>query len=445
MGAQKRRSSRRRQEPHLRVYRDRSELVFEDGSSIVFQEGRPSEEARERSERITRQLRDGWLNQLYEELPTTMEGVSLTSETMRLIDQIVESVTSEIGRAVAGLAILQLVIKCLEPSQSIRLHKGGTGDFSWREGISMRRLDSLFVTPFLRKHGLLRINKDGLFMTRSLAENYPYTQFYKAAVRGAKQAWLDLVDLIEADAVDSCNALRYLLAKLRNRAELFRKRTDYALEITHRWLSGFPDAVLVQAIILCHINRSAYSARLLEIGMHSFLQVLEDRKALLGSLLPLCQMRTANKKHRNIGDVEIVNEEGIVVEAWDAKYGKPYLLDELYELGEKLEGKLPEIVGFVVDQPPDMRQDIADAILSLQETTGVKIYILSIQPWLKMQVQRARLDPELDVIFREWVKAYVETLCQRRRERAPVDEPADQWVEDWISLIEQELSGLNHA
>jgi hypothetical protein len=387
-------------------------LVFEDGSTSVFEEGRPSPEARKRYERISSHLSEGWLNQIYEELPATMEKVAL-----------------------AGL-----VVKCLEPSQSIRLHKGGTGDFSWREGISMRRLDSRFVTPFLRKHGLLRINKDGLFMTRSLAENYPYTQFYKAAVRGAKQAWLDLIDLVESGTADSCDALRYLLAKLRNRAERFRERADYALETTQQWLSSYPDTTHVQELILRHINLSSYSARLLEIGMHSFLQVLGDREALLGRLLPLCQMRTANKKHRNIADVEIVSEEGELIEAWDAKYGKPYLLDELYELAEKLEEKAPEIVGFVVNQEPDMRLDIVATIELIQETTGVAIHILSIQQWLELQIQRAGLDTQRDVIVREWATAYVETLCQRRRERAPVDEPADQWVEDWIRLMEQELS-----
>jgi hypothetical protein len=37
------------------------------------------------------------------------------------------------------------------------------------------------------------------------------------------------------------------------------------------------------------------------------------------------------------------------------------------------------------------------------------------------------------------MKAYIECLCQKRRERAPIDEPADQWVRDWIALLEVEL------
>lgn len=414
-------------------------MVFEDGSEIIFYEGNPSSEARERYKRISDALNAGWLDRLYEELPSTIETVSLADETVMLINQIVDSITSEVGRAVAGLTILQLIIKCLEPSQSIRLHKAGTGGFSWSEGVSMRQLDTRFVTPFLRKYDLLRINRDGLFMTRSLAENYPYSQFYKAAVRGAKQAWLDLIDRVEANVAESCDALKYLLAQLRNRAKRFQNRAEHAIEVTKSWLSRKPEPERIQQLILKHIEGSQYSARLLEIGMHSFLQALEDREVLHGRLVPLCQMRTANKKHRNIADIEIVSEGGSVLEAWDAKYGKPYLQDELYELAEKLEGKTPEVVGFVVNQDPDLRQDIRDTIEFMKEESGVDIRIFALVDWPDFQVKRTSIEQHYEAIIQEWATAYVETLCQRRRNRAPVDEPADQWVEDWIRLIEEEL------
>jgi hypothetical protein len=36
-------------------------------------------------------------------------------------------------------------------------------------------------------------------------------------------------------------------------------------------------------------------------------------------LKPLSQMRSANKKHGNIGDIEIL-EARQIIESWDAKY-----------------------------------------------------------------------------------------------------------------------------
>lgn len=35
-------------------------------------------------------------------------------------------------------------------------------------------------------------------MTRSLAENYPYSPVYKANIRGARLEWLSIVEAIEA-------------------------------------------------------------------------------------------------------------------------------------------------------------------------------------------------------------------------------------------------------
>ncbi|MGQ9656869.1 MAG: hypothetical protein ACUVV1_03070 [Fimbriimonadales bacterium] len=227
-------------EPHLRVYHNRTVLVLEDGSEFVFEEGKHSEAAKQRYEQIAQHLQSGWLDNLYASLTSATEQFELDDQSTQLLSTIADAVTSEVGRAVVGLTVLQLCIKCLAPSQSIRLHKAGSTSFSWREGVSMRRLDAQFITPFLRRSELLRINKDGLFMTRSLAENYPYTPFYKASIRGAKDAWLAVIDLVETGTIDSLNALKYLLAKLKNRAQAFQRLAEHALQKTEQFLQSFP-------------------------------------------------------------------------------------------------------------------------------------------------------------------------------------------------------------
>lgn len=65
----------------------------------------------------------------------------------------------------------------------------------------MRTIDSTYNTPFLREHGLLNLNKFGLFMTRSLAENYPYSSLYKAEMRGPFDDWILIVDAIENESM----------------------------------------------------------------------------------------------------------------------------------------------------------------------------------------------------------------------------------------------------
>ena len=136
---------------------------------------------------IRNQLEDGFLQRIIE---TSMSDPSVILDIddnhKMLLDDLVDSVTSEVGRAIVGLTVLQLSVKTICPEQDIRLHKGSATNtgFSWKEGISMRTIDKNFITPALRSYGLLSFNADGFMMTRSLAENYPYSKFYKASIRG---------------------------------------------------------------------------------------------------------------------------------------------------------------------------------------------------------------------------------------------------------------------
>ena len=152
-----------------------------------------------------------------------MVDVYLPPQASSAIQSMVGSITPQCGRAVTALLFMQACIKTIDNRQSIRLHKGSgsQASFSWREGISMRSLDKDFVTPFLRSNKLLRLNADGFMMTRSLAENYPYTSLYKAKLRGARREWLSLVDDLESGEVVPKAVALTLLRKLQERSQAF--------------------------------------------------------------------------------------------------------------------------------------------------------------------------------------------------------------------------------
>ena len=189
--------------PRLEVYLKRSVLVQDDGETHCFDEGSPTGPAKKRLEKIKSQLEKGFLTDIIVacKQPGSV-AAPIDEEYLDLLTRLVDSVTSEVGRAVIGLTVLQFTVKAICQDQSIRLHKagGGGGNFSWCEGIPMRVLDKNFITPILREHELLKLNADGFMMTRSLAENYPYCKLYKAAIRGARHEWLELVDLVEVGA-----------------------------------------------------------------------------------------------------------------------------------------------------------------------------------------------------------------------------------------------------
>lgn len=422
-------------EMHLDVYSDRSELHLED-RVMVYHEGFQNLETQKRYELINSTLSDGYLEKLMEEIENE-DFDSLSDENKALLKDLVAGITSEVGRALVGVAFLQLTIKSIVPEQSVRLHKGATrrGSFSWVNGISMRTIDSSYITPFLRQNGLLNVNKYGVFMTRSLAENYPYSKLYKAEMRGPFDEWINLVDAIENDTMPAQKGLCFLMALLKNRSDDFRNKADIAIKKVELHKSDSFEKIL--GLMKQFFNSTGYSARAFEVTMHGFMQALEELN-LLGdySLVPMSQMRSANKKHGNIGDIEL-KDGRVIVESWDAKYGKPYLRDELEELDDKiLASPGVKIAGFVVEQEPDRRKEITDRVADISAVTGVEIKVLSFDEWIEWQTTKL-LPEQLNEVGYHWLLAVVESFGQRRLEIAPIDEPCDAWISDLIRLMEE--------
>lgn len=435
-------------ELHLRVYANRSELILSDGTVQTFYEGGMSQAAKVRYNRIAVELANGYLERQIlacRDRSSNLDLSSLTQEHKLLLDRLIQSVTSEVGRALVGLTILQLCVKSIEPEQNIRLHKGSasTRDFSWRDGISMRSLDKRYITPVLREYGLLRLNADGFMMTRSLAENYPYSTVYKANLRGARSEWVSIVEATEKGELAANIALQYLLSQLLSQAHNFRRIASQVLEKMNMF---FEATVVNQEIalnlILRHTNRSDYAARLMEIAMHSLMQAMQDYQVFSNSnLKPLSQMRSANKKHGNVGDIELL-EDRQIVESWDAKYGKSYLRDEIEELLEKLEIH-PAIrrAGFVTSLEPERLDELEPRCEEIEEMYGISLKILTFEEWVEEQFERASTEEatseqELAVA---WITAYVESLAQLRRDIAPIDEPCYQWLLTVHDILTEEM------
>ena len=428
------------QEPHLRIYRDRSVLIVADGSMETFWEGPPDEATKRRHSKIDKAFSAGYLTDLIAGLRSqTITPEAVDSEQLTILEQLVDSITSQHGRAIVGLAVLLLAIKDIAPEQSIRLHKGGRGEFSWRHGLPMRGLDAQYNTPALRQFDLLKLNNDGIFMTRTLAENYPYSKFYKAAIRGAKEECFALIELVETGKVRARPMLELLVSMLINRSDRVAELGERVLASVEAKLQNHLQPSDIKTIISTHIRESTYGARLLEVAMHSLLQVFHQRGFLQPNhLKPLSQMRSANKKHGNVADIEILSgvvTRSHVLEAWDAKYGKPYLRDELEELNDKLEMH-PETIeaGFVVDRQPEIDEDILQRMEEIELLQDVTIRILEFDEWVDSQV--TRFDISESTLMSEYLVAYAETLALRRPDLAPIDEPADRWLEDLLKVLE---------
>lgn len=435
----------------LVIYEKKSEL-HKSGKVETFNEGVMSSLAQQRYQNITQALSNGFLRDEIERClnhPEQLKEIEqLEDKHTKVIEEIVSAVTGDVGRAVVGLSVLQCTVKAIEVNQSVRLHKGGRGrnDFSWVEGISMRSLDNTFITPILREYNLLKLNRDGFMMTRTLAENYPYSNFYKAQIRGAKAKWVELVDFLEenSNVAFAKGCLQYLISKLINSAHDFQKlasESESYIDQINNIDIPFENVVLM---IQEHWNTTNYASRTMEVGMHSFMQAFQDMCILdKDRLLPLSQMRSANKKHKNIGDIELTDNKKII-ESWDAKYGKSYFYDELEELTDKLELHSDvKVAGFVSSGDPDNRPDILEKIKNISDLFNVDIKVFSFGDWINYKIEEFTLTlEEINQLGEMWLVAYTESLSLKRLDRAPIDEPCHAWLESWHDLLKIKLENL---
>ncbi len=419
---------------HLDIYLDRYEL-HQNNIVTTYYEGFQNIATQKRYEEINKVLSEGYLYDVMDNLQN-VDFMKLSDDNKILIKRLVNGITSEAGRALVGVTFLQLTIKSITPNQSIRLHKGTTrrGSFSWVDGISMRTIDSTYSTPFLREQGLLNVNKFGVFMTRSLAENYPYSKLYKAEMRGPFAEWIDIVDAIESKAMPAELGLSYLISQLQNKSDAFNEMANKAIGLAKNYSDKSFENIC--KFMKEFFNDTDYSARAFEIVIHGFMQAMSEMN-FIGDLelVPISQMRSANKKHGNIGDIEL-KDGRVIVEAWDAKYGKPYLRDELEELRDKiLMSPGVKITGFIVDRVVDKRKDVVNRAEEIEMETGVEIFLFSFDEWIVYQTKNI-IKSKLDMIAERWLVAVVESLSQRRLDMAPIDEPCEGWVKDLINKFQ---------
>lgn len=380
----------------------------------------------------------------------------LDDEDRNYLRAIADSIGPGHGRAVAIYLIEQLAIKWAHPAIDIRLHKQ-----IWQGGVSLRSIGQKIVVPFLRNNEVIAINKFGPAMTRSLAENYPFTPLYMADVKGATREWLELVERVQYGEVKPFPALVVFMSFLMKNNKQFNSMSEAVLGLLHK-VTASPNRFSLHnayELLTSHINQAPSKARLLEVAIHSLFQALEDLGSKIGGRLrPLMQMRTANRKHGNFGDVEIEEEEtGRVRVAYDAKLGgvsEADLMDLKQKFLEAKEdaGRLAEI-WFVYHTPtPNTRGGSSQKIPSEQLLSSlekvkkellserkleVDIYIKTLEElahyWMKQVSDTSRSE-----LPRMWLTAYVESLCLKRKEKAPIEEPTYAW----LMALKEVLSGF---
>lgn len=429
-------------EPHIRVYSDRHEIHRSGEHLETHSTDDRSEAAKRRSNHIKNQLEKGYLSRRLnkvaesglEDVPKELQNREEFNQLQNHLNEIVEGISPNQGRALAVHTVLLLAIKSIEPEQSIRLHKSSI----WKEGLPMRGIDSEYIAREISDRDLVRVNRDGVMMTRTLAENLPYGIAYPAEIKGPQRAWGQVIETLEEtdDGDLAEGALHYLLLTLHNRGEDARELNNAATEELNTLLSEGVTEKDSLGIIKEHIRRSPHAARLLEVALHSLYQPLDQVNELEGVLKPLTQMRSADQKHGNVADIEIVDsdDEFHIYEALDGKHGHEPMLREIKDLGPKLEQHPEtEYVAFVTTAEHVLPNKVKEEQEQLMREHDVIIEFETLNQISQRMLQwyeQAGLEPK------NWLVAYVQTLTHQRQEIAPIHEPTPKWVGVLVDVME---------
>lgn len=424
--------------------------IDERGEVHRFEVGKPSEETQRRYQNVISALDSGKFRSLLDEatnLSERDEEPDIAEEHAALLSDVAKGIHNK-GRGIAGVCCAQLFTKSVESDLSTRLHKGGepSGDFSWREGWSLRQVDDkddVGTGVELNRRGILYSNTDGgAVMTRTLAESEPFTQLYEPAVAGPRQAWLDVVDSLEREELDPENGLVYLLKRLIDEKRLTEEFTEQVLELVSQFVKTEPSAEEVRDLIATHVGQADQGAPLLEIAVHSFLQVIEDVGSLTGELVQLQTLTSPDRRGgestrevRDLGDVQTTVDGGIRA-AWDAKLDITITHEELASLEEKLNSEMmPGSIGYVTLDEPGLGEEV-DSQPDGLEVAGIDVELYSLENFTEKYPQTTD-NETLPIEPANWLIAYVETLARQRPERAVVRESPLAWLESLQELLSE--------
>jgi len=116
---------------YLVIRENESTLHRVNEPPVTYKEGKLSDSAKERYAKIRKTLEGGYLENVIQECKQPNLSIALSNEHIDLINEMVNSITSEVGRAVVGLYILAPTAAARIESDLFPRHPHFQGKSTW--------------------------------------------------------------------------------------------------------------------------------------------------------------------------------------------------------------------------------------------------------------------------------------------------------------------------
>jgi DNA (cytosine-5)-methyltransferase 1 len=220
------------------------------------------------------------------------------------------------SKAVYTVLITLLVHKVINPGQDIRFHQAQIGGFSGRN------IDKQYITPTLQELGLPAMAESG-WLTRSLEQPYPYTLDYPGKIgnKSVKEAFLNLIDLVEKQPSKAELVLRILLNKIienteSNQIKIIKIQNNDKFNIRN-----------ILDTLEEHFNfnyKTHGASKLPVLAFYAIYQILleEIERYKSCSLKKLASHTASDLTSKSAGDIEIFDRNNKLFEVLEIKHGK---------------------------------------------------------------------------------------------------------------------------
>lgn len=96
------------------------------------------------------------------------------------------------------------------------------------------------------------------------------------------------------------------------------------------------------------------------------------------------------------------------------------------------------LAGFVTSVKLQRQSELISRCQELEEEFGIFLEILTFTDWVQNKFNQAIQEGFIteEKLASAWLIAYTESLAQKRRNIAPIDEPSQQWLTTLKAIIE---------
>lgn len=300
----------------------------------------------------------------------------LSKDELAWLDEVIRA--CEHRKAILTVLITLLSYKTIKPEQDIRLHQANL-----ENGFSGRTYDTQIVTPFMKEKNFPAMVESG-WLTRSLEQNRPYDLEYpgKITPKDAKKAFLNLINHIEEENKNPETYLYYLMQKL------IIYREAHTVEIVVEPLKELkPEISVIITILKNHFDKCSEEgkARLPVLALYSIYEIITDELSRYEhkKLQKLESHTSADARSGEIGDIDVLYENGKPFEGVEVKYGKPITAQMIKDAYEKFKQYPVERYYLLSTVKPKDIDEINETIDLIRKEHGCQIIINGILETIK--------------------------------------------------------------